>query len=148
MPNLIPPADWKDAIPKNEERPDMIDTPRGAIAWEYYLTGKEGYVGRDNIESGGMYFLDGRPLIQTSDLVNQTYDLIHHKELKAINKYFESNKIPEKISLAQNEINVTGKDDKSELWFQGQDSEGSLWTVFKTYKTLVLGRSSLPDVDS
>merc|ERR1712179_282802 len=99
MPNLIPPADWKDAIPKNEARPDMIDTPRGSIGWDYYLTGKEGFVGRDNIESGGMYFPDGRPLIQTADLVTTGWDLIHHKELKQINDFFASKKFQNHVSL-------------------------------------------------
>jgi hypothetical protein len=147
MPNLIPPADWQDAIPKHEERPDMIDTPRGSIGWDYYLTGKEGFVGRDNIVSGGMYFPDGRPLIQTSDLVNQNYDIIHHKELKAINKFFEDKKIPETLEIAQLKLEVVSKDEKSELYFQGKDEEGNIWTFFKTYKCLILGIVREPEVE-
>jgi len=147
MPNLIPPADWREAIPPNEDRPDMIDTPRNVIPWDYYLTGKEGYCGRDEIESGGMYFHDGRPLIQTADWVSTEADLIHHKELKAVYKYFCDKKFPDKIELGQRSLTVFEKDEKSELYVQAEDDMGGCWTCFKTYKTIVIGYSSNPDAD-
>lgn len=49
-----------DAIPRVEKRPDMIESPKNA-SWEMFLTGAEGYVGRDCIESGGIYSTEGQP---------------------------------------------------------------------------------------
>lgn len=51
---LIAPADWQDKLPRVENRPPSIVTP-SRPTWELYLTGGEGYVGRDGIQSGGMF---------------------------------------------------------------------------------------------
>ena len=94
-----------------------------------------------------MYFHDGRPLIQTADWVSTEADLIHHKELKAVYKYFCDKKFPDKIELGQKSLTIFEKDEKSELYVQAEDDMGGCWTCFKTYKTIVIGYSSNPDAD-
>ena len=65
---LIAADDWEDQLPRNETRPEMITTPQGKLTWDLYLTGGEGYVGRDGIKSGGIFGLDGQPFIMTPDI--------------------------------------------------------------------------------
>ena len=56
---------------------------------------------------------------------------------------FDKN-IPETVSLMNQEWNVTDKDEKGELWFQMED-QYNRWTVFKTYKCLLLGKGSVEE---
>ena len=140
---LIPNSDWRDHIPENEERADMIDVPESqkAIQWQFYLVGREGYLGRDNLESGGMYFTDGRVLCQTEDLTEEKSDKIHFKELRAFTSCFEEKKFPETMWLMGQEFVITDQDKDSELWVQLEEvgeNPVNRWTVFKTYKTLCL----------
>merc|ERR1712158_177919 len=86
-------------------------------------------------------------LIPPADWRGTEADLLHHKELKAVYKYFCDKKIPEKVDLAQKELTVFSKDEKAELYFQAEDDMGACWTVFKTYKTIVIGYSANPDAD-
>ena len=108
------------------------------------MCGKEGYLGRNGFESGGIYFTNGQPLIQTPDLTTTAFDWIHHKELKAISDFVFDKNIPETVSLMNQEWNVTDKDEKGELWFQMED-QYNRWTVFKTYKCLLLGKGSVEE---
>merc|ERR1711879_639938 len=88
---LIAPADWEEKLPRVENRPPAIVTPPKPT-WELYLTGGEGYVGRNGIKSGGIYGHDGQPYIQTGDMVFETHDLIHWHELRNIHTLFEEKK--------------------------------------------------------
>lgn len=65
---LVACDDWADKIDPDEKRSDMIETPQGKLTWDLYLTGGEGYVGRDGITSGGIFGLDGQPYIMTPDI--------------------------------------------------------------------------------
>jgi len=142
---LIASDDWEDAIPRVEHRPEMITTPQGKLTWELYLTGGEGYVGRDGIKSGGIFGLDGQPYIMTPDIVYPTHDEVHWWELRDLVELFEKEELPDEIEICQRKLIV---ENKSDIYFQGyfEDGEGETtdrkWnniTVFKTHRTFMVG---------
>jgi len=138
MPKCVAPENFALFIPSVEKRPDMIPTPRNP-SWELFLTGEEGFVGRDSITSGAMFLPTGQPLIQCFDMVEEGYDLIHHTEIKAIHKMFESKKIADKVSIKEKTFKVEQSD--PELYCQGTDEDGNVWTVFHTHKCIMVGFS-------
>jgi hypothetical protein len=144
MPKCVAPENALLMVPSIEKRPDMIPTPRNPT-WELFLTGEEGYVGRDNITSGAMFLHSGQPLIQTWDLVEEGYDLIHHTEIKEIHKMFEAKKFPAEVCVAQKTFKIENSD--PELYCQGKDEEGNYWTVMHTHKTVMIGMSDKEDVN-
>ena len=103
---LVAPENWQDQLPRVEKRSETIITPHGKLCWNLYLTGGEGYVGRDGINSGGIYGHDGQPYIQTPDLVYETHDKIHWHELRDIHKIFESQKIPDVVRITERDLKM------------------------------------------
>ena len=73
---LVAADDWEDQIPRKETRAETITTPQGKLTWDLYLTGGEGYVGRDGIKSGGIFGLDGQPYIMTPDIWMGWWDIV------------------------------------------------------------------------
>jgi len=144
--STLAPANFLDLIPRVEDRPDMIPKPRNPT-WEMFLTGAEGYCGRNLIESGGIYTEKGQPLIQTIDYSFDTHDLIHHQELKAIHDMFEAKKIPEKVQFAGTELTVEEGCDP-ELYFQAMDEKNNCaWTIIHTHRHILVGSSKNPDIN-
>jgi len=145
MPKLTCPENFAAFIPKIEKRGDMIENPRNPT-WELFLTGEEGYVGRDSITSGAIFMHDGQPLIQCHDMVYDEYDKIHHTEIKAIKKMFEAKKFADKIDIAETFFKVEQSD--PELYIQGKDEAGGTWTIFNTHKTIMIGYSDVEDCNA
>jgi len=134
---LIAADDWEDQLPRNETRPEMITTPQGKLTWDLYLTGGEGYVGRDGIKSGGIFGLDGQPFIMTPDISYPTHDEVHWHELRDLVPLFEKEEIPDEISICFKTLKV---EHKSDIYFQGYfEEDGTSITVFKTYRTFLVG---------
>lgn len=142
MPKLTCPENFAAFIPKIEKRGDMIENPRNPT-WELFLTGEEGYVGRDSITSGAIFMQDGQPLIQCHDMVYDEYDRVHHTEIKAIHKMFEAKKFENTIHIAETSFTVDQSD--PELYIQGKDEAGGTWTIFHTHKTVMIGYSDKED---
>lgn len=139
---LIAPADWQDKLPRVENRPPSIVTP-SRPTWELYLTGGEGYVGRDGIQSGGIYGHDGQPYIQTQDMVFETHDLIHWHELRNIHQLFEDKKVGDEVSIAQRTLTIVNK---SDIYLQGCFEDGTTCTIFHTCRTFLVGLGT-PEAD-
>jgi hypothetical protein len=145
----VAPVNFLDMIEQNEKREDMIDAKKlhGKVEWNMFLTGGQGYVGRDGITSGAIFSANGdcgRPYIQTPDLSFPTHDVIHHKQIKAIAKMFETGQFPSTLTLGTANINVETID--KDLYLQGHDEEGFPWTVFRTYKVIFIGYSKREDL--
>lgn len=143
---LVAPVDWQDHLPKVEKRSESIITPHGKLTWSLYLTGGEGYLGRDGLKSGGIYGHDGQPYIQTPDIVFDTHDAIHWHELRDIHALFDSQKIPDVVRITERDLKIENKVD--DLYFQGrfwetnEDGEevpSEYCTVFHTYRTIMVG---------
>ena len=104
---LVAPLNWEEQLPRVEKRSETIITPHGKLCWNLYLTGGEGYVGRDGLTSGGIYGHDGQPFIQTPDLVFETHDKIHWHELRDIHKMFaDGTKIPETVRISERDLKM------------------------------------------
>jgi hypothetical protein len=143
---LVAPVGWQNEIPRIENRSESISSPKGRLTWCLYLTGAEGYVGRDGLNSGGIYGLDGQPYIQTPDIVYETHDRIHWHELRDIHDHFMKEKIPETVRICERDLKVENKVD--DLYFQGrfyetneegEEVESETVTVFHTYRSIMVG---------
>lgn len=141
---LVAADDWEDQLPRKEARAEVIDTPQGKLTWDLYCTGGEGYVGRDGIKSGGIFGLDGQPYIMTPDITYPTHDEVHWWELRDLVELFEKEKIPDTINICFRTLKV---ENKSDIYFQGYfEEDGQTITVFKTYRTFIVGFGK-PDAD-